>query len=242
MDWGKTGHRVIGEIAQKNLTTKSLEALDALLDGKSLAFVSTFADEIRSDKKYDYLAPWHYVNIPSDKCYQDLPPKPEGDIIYAINHCIQGLKNHRTTKDDKAFYLKLLVHFVGDIHQPLHVGRAEDRGGNDISIFWFGEKTNLHTLWDSQLIDHYEMSYTELSAHLPKMGKEQKIQLQNTAVVDWAHESQKYAAKIYREVPPKSKLEYVYHYQNFDLVRQRLLVAGLRLAAILNSIFDPTTP
>lgn len=237
-DWGKTGHRVIGQVAQEHLTPKTAAAVDALLGGMSLAFVSTYADEIRSDSRYNYLAPWHYVNMDKDVRYLQAEKNPKGDIITAIEYCKKVLKSQESTKADKAFYLKLLVHFIGDIHQPMHVGRKADRGGNNVKLTWFGEPTNLHRLWDTDLIEHYNMSYTELAAHLPKRSEQEKENCMKAPLLDWAHESQDLANMIYANTPEHAALGYVYHYQHFDTVRARLLEAGLRLAATLNTIFD----
>ena len=238
--WGKTGHRAIGEVAQQNLTPKAAQIIDELLGGKSLAFISTFADEIRSDETFNYLEPWHYVNMGEDMSYSESSKNPNGDIVVAINTCINYLKDSSVSKNQKAFYLKLLVHFVGDIHQPLHTGRKEDRGGNDIEIYWFGKKTNIHSLWDYDLIHFFEMSYTELASNLPKYSTYKKKNVMSATVLEWVYESQVLANDIYKKTPAGASLEYVYHYQNFDTVRKRLLEAGLRLAATLNMIFDPS--
>lgn len=237
--WGKTGHRVIGVIAQKHLTPKAAEQVNALLGGLSLAFVSTYADEIRSDDRYGHLAPWHYVNMDQNTRYNEADKNPKGDIVTAIQSCIEILKNPSSSKEDKTFHLKLLVHFVGDIHQPFHAGRKEDRGGISIDLFWFGKRTNLHRLWDTDLIEHYNMSYSELAAHLPKHIPEQKGVVKTAPLLDWVNQSQDLANTLYDKTPQGSRLGYVYHYQNFETVRTHLLDAGLRLAATLNTIFDP---
>ncbi len=238
-DWGKTGHRVVGEIAQQHLTPKASKKINQLLGGMSLAYVSIYADEIRSDGRYDHLAPWHYVNFKGNEKYHESEKNPDGDIITAMETCINFLKDPKSSAQEKAFYLKLLVHFIGDIHQPLHAGRKADKGGNQIQVYWFDEPTNLHTLWDSSLIDHYQMSYTELSAHLPQLSQKEKEIVMQAPRVDWAHESQVLAQDIYAQTPENATLGYSYHYQHFDTVRKRLLHAGLRLAATLNAIFDP---
>ena len=237
-DWGKTGHRVIGLVAQQHLTPKTAQAVSALLEGQSLAFVSTYADEIRSDSRYRHFAPWHYVNLPLDKKYGEVPPNPKGDVIHAIKTCLGVLKSPDANNEDKAFHLRMLVHFVGDLHQPMHVGRAEDKGGNDIAVYWFGKKSNLHRLWDSDLIDHYQMSYTELAQNLPNYGQDQHKDIAQAPLLSWAEESQKHAKHIYAQTEPNQRLGYKYHYQYFGIVRDRLHKAGLRLAAVLNQIFD----
>lgn len=172
-DWGKTGHRAVGEIASKHLNRKARKAIKDILDGTSLAEVSIYADEIRSDKKYRAYGPWHYVNVPFDTSYDEAEKNPKGDIILAINECITKVQNKTLSKGDRAFYLKLLVHFIGDLHQPLHTGRSEDKGGNDIQVRWFNEGSNLHRVWDSEMIDFYKMSYSELSSNREDLTKTQ---------------------------------------------------------------------
>ena len=239
-NWGSTGHRVIGAVAQKHLTSKTAQQVNTLLGGMSLAFVSTYADEIRSNNKYNHIAPWHYVNLDLNTRYSEALKNPKGDIVTAIQTCIEILKTPTSCQEDKAFYLKLLVHFVGDIHQPLHVGRKEDKGGNSIDLFWFSKRTNLHRLWDTNLIEHYNMSFTELAANLPKPSPAQKGAIMTAPLLDWLDQSQDLANVIYHKTHKGARLGYVYHYQNFETVRKQLLAAGLRLAATLNAIFDPS--
>ena len=125
--WGKNGHRVIGEIATQNLTRQTLKVVNEILDGQSLALVSTWADEMKSNSEFDKYSPWHYVNIPLDKEYNQIEKNPKGDIIQSINKCIEVLEDKNSLKVDKSFHLKYLVHLVGDVHQPLHTGRYEDK-------------------------------------------------------------------------------------------------------------------
>ena len=113
----------IGLVAEQHLTQKTKAAVDDLLQGESLAFVSTYGDEIRSNKEFKHFDPWHYVNMPLDKRYGDETPNPKGDVYHAST--VWGcLKTTKQDREDKAFYLRLLVHFVGDLHQPMHVGRS----------------------------------------------------------------------------------------------------------------------
>ncbi|MBU2525409.1 MAG: S1/P1 nuclease [Bacteroidetes bacterium] len=236
-DWGKTGHRVVGELAERNLTKKALRAVNELLGGEGLAFVSTFADEIRSDGRYKKFDTWHYVNFPFDKNYNDQTPNPDGDIIKGIETCVAILKDPAQPKSEKAFYLKLLIHFVGDLHQPMHIGLAEDKGGNDFQVQWFGRGSNMHRVWDSNLIDDYGMSYLELTENLPKLSKAQKKFISQASLMDWVTETRVLTIKIYESAEKGEKLGYNYAYEHNHLVRQQLQKAGLRLAATLNEIF-----
>ncbi|NAS29718.1 S1/P1 Nuclease [Flavobacteriaceae bacterium R38] len=235
--WGRTGHRVVGEVAENYLSGKARRAINKILDGQSLALASTYADEIKSDNRFRKFGPWHYVNFPFDKKYGEETPSEFGDLIKGIEKCVAVIKSKTSSKDDKAFYLKLLIHFIGDLHQPLHVGRGEDKGGNDIQVQWFGQGSNLHRVWDSDMIDSYGMSYTELSDNLPKITKKQRKQIQSSSLLDWVHESQGMAKEVYASANIGEKLSYKYMYDHFDTAKIQLQKGGLRLAKILNDIF-----
>jgi hypothetical protein len=236
-DWGKTGHRTTGKIAEKHLTRKAKKAIHKLLEGESLAFVSTFADEIKSDKKYNKFYSWHYVNFPLDGNYKDSEKNPKGDLITGINHCIAVLKDNNSTKEDKVFYLKILVHLVGDLHQPMHVGQAEDKGGNDIKVKWFYKSSNLHRVWDTDMIAEYKMSYTELADSVEELSKTEINQIKNGSVLDWVSETHELTKEVYNSVEENENLRYKYSYKYLSSVRKQLQKGGIRLAKLLNEIF-----
>jgi len=235
--WSKKGHRVVGEVAQENLTKKAAKAIAELLDGQSLAAVSNFGDEIKADSSYRRFSAWHYVNFPADQKYGDEPPSKNGDLMIGIQKCIEIIKNENSSKADKTFYLKMLVHLIGDLHQPMHVGRLEDKGGNDIQVRWFNKGSNLHRVWDSNMIDDYGMSYTELASNLPGLSKAQKKAIQKGDIYDWVEESQDLANEIYGSVEMGEKLYYRYSYDWFGTVEVQLEKGGLRLAKVLNNMF-----
>lgn len=237
-DWGKTGHRATGEIAEMYLSKKAKRKIATLLNGEGLALVSTFADDIKSDKQYRKYSPWHYVNFDFGKKYKEEEPSEYGDLIQGIEKCVEVLKSETSSNEDKAFYLKLLVHFIGDLHQPLHVGRAEDKGGNDIQVRWFKEGTNLHRVWDSNMIDYYGMSYSELAINNLPLSEAQKKEIEKGYFLDWAYETQSLAQKVYDSANVGEKLGYRYMYDYFPVVRQQLKKGGVRLAKVLNEIFD----
>ncbi|WGK65023.1 S1/P1 nuclease [Croceiramulus getboli] len=236
-DWGKTGHRATGEIADKYLTKKARRAIQELLDGQSLAVVSTYADEIKSDTLYRKYGPWHYVNFPFDSKYEDHPVPEQGDIIQGIRKALTVIQDESAPKKDRVFYLKLLVHFIGDLHQPLHVGRAADKGGNDIQVRWFDNGTNLHAVWDSRMIDHYGMSYTELAETSRALTKKEEETMMQGTPLSWMYESQQLVKKVYGSAQPGAKLGYRYMYDHFATVKEQLLKGGVRLAALLNQAF-----
>lgn len=237
-DWAKTGHRATGKIAEKYLSKKAKKEINKLLDGHSLAYVSNYGDEIKSDSKYRKYSPWHYVNFPFGGSYEEYPKSKKGDLIMGIKTCIDVLKNKESSKEDKVFYLKMLVHFMGDLHQPLHIGIADDKGGNDFQVRWFNSGTNLHSVWDSKMIESYGMSYTELALNEKQLSKQQLEAIKKGTIIDWMYESRELCEKIYNTAEVGAKLRYRYSYDHMNEVLFQLQKGGIRLAVVLNDIFE----
>jgi hypothetical protein len=235
--WGKNGHRVTGEIAEKHLTKKAKKQINKILKGQSLAFVSTYADEIKSDKKYNKYYSWHYINMGLEESYEEAEKNPKGDLKTGIDTCIKVLKNKNSTDDEKNFHLKMLVHFIGDLHQPMHIGRKEDKGGNSIQVEWFGRGTNLHRVWDTNMLDDWEMSYLELADNADNLTKKQIEAIEKGTIVDWVNEVHLVTKEVYNSVKVGENLRYKYSYNHFGTVRTQLQKGGIRLAKVLNDIF-----
>lgn len=233
--WGPTGHRVTGWIAEQHISKKVKKELARILEGQSLAIASTWMDEVRSDSSYDYISDWHWVTIHDGATYQQSEKNSKGDIIEAIERLTAALKSRALKPDEEREYLKMLIHLIGDVHQPLHVGGGNDRGGNDIKVTWFRAQSNLHRVWDSDMIDDTKLSYTELAGSLEKPDATTISSWQKSNVHTWATESLGYRNQVYRY--GDGKLGYKYAYENFHIVRYRLLQAGIRLAGVLNEIY-----
>lgn len=232
--WGQIGHRVVGEIAYNHLSKKVRKQIQAVLEGHSIAMASNFMDEIKSESRYDSLGPWHYCTIPDGEAYSGAPE--EGDVIMAINKYIDLLKNGNLSKEEEAFSLKCLIHLVGDIHQPLHVGNGTDRGGNDVKVTYFWQTSNLHRVWDTGIIDGQNLSFTEYAEWIDHVEKGQIEQWQSDDIMVWAKESMSYRSQIY-DLPKDKKINYRYNYDNIATVNKRLLQAGIRLAGLLEEIY-----
>lgn len=243
--WGQNGHRIVGQIAEMHLTKTTRKAVVPLLAGDSLAEVGTWADEMRSAPGVFWQkesSRWHYINIDDRTAFDPhqyhTPHSREDvkDIYGGILRCIAQLKDKQTSLEERQFYLRFLVHLVGDIHQPMHAGQAEDRGGNSIALKFFGEQTNLHSLWDTELIESQNLSFSEFAAFIDTQDQQQLNRFLNSSPADWLKESRALSETIYRNTD--TELGYAYIYQNLPIAQQRLQQAGIRLAGLLNSIYD----
>ena len=237
LNWGSTAHRAMSEVASFYLTENANNKINEILDGETIVTVSTYADDIKSDSRYDKYYNWHFINMELDENYEDTVPSEKGDLFIAINRCLDILESDSATDSERSFYLKLLIHFIGDLHQPMHIGRYEDRGGNRIYVKWFGRNSNLHRVWDSDMINGYNMSYSELAENLPTPEK-LEIEFERDDLINWVNEVHSYTRKIYNDVSVNDNLGYEYQYENFQTVRDLLLIGGLRLASVLNYLFD----
>lgn len=232
--WGKIGHRVVGQVGQSFLTEKTKKMVAEILAGQSLADVSNFADEVRSDPHYDEYIPLHFVTIGRGQTYESSLRNAKGDVIVGIEKFSQILKDQSQPMDKRKEALSYLVHLIGDLHQPLHVGVAEDRGGNDIKVQWFGKESNLHKVWDEQMLQFEELSYSEYAAMLERLYPPTKAQeWMNGDARSWASESQNLRDSLYPKAG-ESDLNYVYHYQHKAIAYQRLYQGGVRVAYQLN--------
>lgn len=234
--WGQNGHRAIAHIAEARLNKGARRAVHELLDGRSMAEVSTWADEIKSDPAWDFALPWHYVNVEDDETYKSAPKHPGGDAIQAIERMRLTLKDRFQPRQKRAEALKFVIHLVGDLHQPLHFGRRSDRGGNDVNVRWFGKQTNLHTVWDSSIIQSWELSYRELADMAPLPSAPLLKRWEKDPILTWTAESFAYRSELYRI--GNGRLGYRYAYVHGPFLRQRLAQAGVRLAAMLNEALD----
>jgi|SRR5687767_10291104 len=240
--WGQTGHRIVGEIADGYLTKKARNAIHGILGNESIAMTSNWADFIKSDSDFNYLNTWHYINAKQGLSQTQFNTILQNDSITnaytQLNFLIAELKNKELEIDKKRMYLRLLIHIVGDIHQPLHVGQLEDLGGNRMRLQWFGESTNLHSLWDEKLIEFQKLSYTEYARAINYTTRLKRGQWQSQSLKEWFFESYQLAGKIYGSITgTEPKLGFRYNFDYIDILNNQLLKGGVRLAGLLNSIF-----
>ena len=244
MCWGQLGHRIVAEIADSYLTAKTKAEIKKILGNESIAMASNWGDFIKSDSTFKYMETWHYVNFEKNLNYNQLKEvlkRDTGkvdDAYSAIVFLTKELKKKSLAKSKKQMYLRLLVHFVGDVHQPLHVSPVGSTGGNDIRVQWFSQSSNLHRVWDSQLIEEQQLSYTEYTNYLNHTTANQRQKLQAEPLSKWLYDSYIIAQKLHNEITENNpKLGYRYNFDHIALLNEQMLKGGVHLAVLLNDTF-----
>lgn len=196
-----------------------------------------------SDPAYKQTAPWHFINAPLGLSFEDFKAKVSGgdqaNVYTAILAQEKILTDPASSHEQKVVALKFIVHFVGDIHQPMHVSKAEDKGGNTIQVNFLGRGTNLHGLWDTGLLEHDEKDYSTLAAKYDHPTEGQVRKWQSGPVIVWDWESYQISTQLYKEIDGISSrsLDESYYDSHIGIVRQRIEQAGIRLAGLLNKLF-----
>src|SRR5690606_34491547 len=240
--WGTTGHRVVAKIAENHLTCKTKRQIKKIIGKQPLAYWANWPDFIKSDPNWKMADSWHYLNFPQglnpSDFEENLKNSSDENLYKRALIIIDELKNNENLSlEKKQENLYFLIHLIGDAHQPLHMGREEDLGGNKIEVEWFRNKTNIHSLWDSKLVDFQQYSYTEYAQVLDFHNKKFNKTLTAGNLNDWLYDSYQKAEDIYAHTKAGDKLWFPYNYQYVSTLEEQLLKGGLRLAKVLNEIF-----
>ncbi len=254
--WGGNGHRIVGAIAASYLTEQARATVTDLLGDETLATASTWADEIKSDESYNWAYRLHFINLPRGVEKVDLARDCVGGdcVVAAINKYSAIMADSGAEREDRIEALKFLVHFIGDIHQPLHVSYADNLGGNTVKVSWFGKTAdtgpfgdfewNLHGAWDFGFISQRTGSdWVALALRI--RADINDLQLINWSSTrdpeEWANESYYITRQIYDQLPKDKVLGQGFYEQHIATVETRLASAGVRLAALLNRSFSGMT-
>jgi hypothetical protein len=264
--WGQNGHRIVAQICFDNLSPEAKKNIQTLLGDDYLTRIATWPDFIRSEKNWNFAKPWHFITVDNDQSVQDVMDKASHsdkieNVIEAIELMREVLRNDSEAKRKFQQLMKannveplsgsiegtaiaFLVHFIGDIHQPMHCGKELDAGGNKIDVLFFSEKTNLHSVWDEGIIEQEQLSFTEFSTFVDKRWQNLKEDCENDPIDKWAEESVLVRDQIYNalcestdEIPCLPDFSYQYQHDFLPLIEKRLGAAGFRAAAVFNAIF-----
>jgi hypothetical protein len=242
--WGYSGHRIIAEIAEQFLepqTVREVRDLLAIENVSTLAEVSTWADQIRVQRPET--APWHYVNIP----VHPLAGEPDGYdaardcpnnacVVAKIEQFERVLADRQAAQRLRLEALKYLIHFIGDVHQPLHASNDQDRGGNEAKVTFMGHQTNLHAVWDTGILQPAVVDEREYALRLfQKITQGEIEEWSQGNSIAWANETHRMAViAIYGELPRAGILPENYEARALPIVNGQLERSGVRLARVLN--------
>jgi len=241
--WGQNGHRIIGELAEKRISGRTKAQITLILNGEDLAEISTWADEERSNPSEFWqkqAGPWHYVTVPVNKAYKQVTPPEEGNAVTALEQFTATLRDKDADIEQRRLALHFITHIIGDLHQPLHAGNGTDRGGNDRIVRWYGQVTNLHSVWDTQMIQGQNLSYTEYALRLDRqISPQDTIAWWEVKPAVWIDESAAIRDTIYPEADGEeiTTLSWGYRYKHLPTAERRLQQGGVRLAAYLDWVF-----
>ena len=234
--WGPDGHRIVADIALQRLSPAAATETRRLLGGQNINEVASWADEVR--RSLPATAPWHYIDIeitdssyvPSRDC------KDHACVIWAVESQLAILSDRMQPDSARASALKYVVHFVGDLHQPLHAGERGDKGGNDVKLTFQGRPSNLHSVWDSGILLSFGQTDAEIVHQLDdEIARRKDITtLSGGTVVQWVMESHDIARDVvYRNLPYTNEISQQYIDAARPVIYERLLRAGVRLGAMI---------
>lgn len=245
--WGKVGHESVAEIARTQLLPQVAATIQDLLSDMDIVDAANWPDQIKSDPKWKHASTYHYMGISDGSEYfrqlASLSPSAQklGDVLRGLVKAEDVLRDSGSTKDEKAWALGFMVHFMGDLHQPLHTGRPEDKGGNAVTLKYFNKSTNLHAVWDSGIITAIlkppPRTLPDTLKFIDQLRTPSTAEIadwQNSYIMDWTLESVAPRKDIYKDVKLSSS---AYQKKYAPLVNEHILRAGYRLAAWLNAIF-----
>lgn len=236
--WGQKGHDITCAIAEQHLTKKAQKQISAIFDGKSIVYWANWMDNASHTPEFAYTKTWHYKNIDANETYDNAAQNANGDVLTAIEAQIKALRSGELNKKQSEIALRMLVHLVGDLHCPMHMGHKSDLGGNKWQIKYFNNGRNLHGIWDSDLIESaHKWTHTEWVKEIDRAGKNQIREIVSGTPYEWGRETYEAAKSVYENTPVGSKLSYDEVSYWTPLVERQLLCGGLRLAHILNELF-----
>lgn len=247
MAWGQKGHDTTCAIAQQHLTHAAKARIADILDGKSILYWSNWLDNAVHTPEYEYAKTWHYKNIDADQAYADVPPFEAGDVITALTELQLRLTTFEalpadevaTHKQEEALALKMFVHLMGDLHQPMHMGHATDLGGNRIMVKYFGRDANLHAIWDTNLVESaHAWSHTEWVEEIDRLSEEESMSIAAGNFDTWGEETFNLCREVYDDTPEGTRVSYDYVAKWTPVIERQFIRGGHRLASVLNAIFQ----
>lgn len=236
--WGQKGHDVTAYIAECHLTPEAAEKIDKVLGGHSLVYFANWLDIASHTPEYAYTSSWHYLNIDAGKTLGTMPKNPDGDVLEAVTSIAEKLRARDLTPEEELIHLKMLIHLMGDMHCPMHTGRLDDLGGNKRPVLVFGKASNLHSAWDTAIVEAaHRWSYTEWQEQTDRLSDDEAVLIQAGEPRDWLIETHAICRAIYEATPEGTNISYDYVDRATPVIELQFIRGGYRLARLLNEIY-----
>ncbi|MEP7165693.1 MAG: S1/P1 nuclease [Ferruginibacter sp.] len=235
MAWGKKGHELVAQIAFQFLDDSTKKIVKGYLGNLSIEEAANWMDDERSNSYYNYMRTWHYLDIDKGEVYK---ASSERNIITVLHSAIVDLRLYKTIKRKETKRdLLLIFHLMGDLHQPLHTGYAIDKGGNTIEITSPAVSGNLHSVWDTQIIDAKNITLDSCLQLYATLETAEVAALREINELKWMYQSRSLLDTVYSF--KDNYLDQQYIDNNARIIKKQLVIAGIRLAAVLNEVFGP---
>ncbi len=235
--WGRTGHGLVAEVAFKFLDDSTQKIVKKYLGNLTIEEAASWMDEERGNSYYNFMRPWHYLDIDKGEKYA---PGKERNVLSVLHSAITELRNRTTSglsEKEIRFRILLIFHLVGDLHQPLHTGYAIDKGGNTISINSPYVSGNLHSIWDTQILEFKQINLDTCMTYVSTMSSDEIASIRKINELKWMYESRSYLDRVYSF--ENNFMDKNYIDNNVEIIKKQLVVGGLRLASILDELFNP---
>ena len=229
--WGPRGHKIVAQIARQYLDKSVIDSVDNYLGDISLEKAGYWMDEVVMNSSYDFMKPWHFVAIESDKTYVRTKM---ADVVNVLENTIVSMKKRKGRKET-FLSIKILTHLVADIHQPLHCGFVKDKGGSQVKLRFFYKATDLHEVWDSEVLEYQGITAEDCLRLASQFTKRDIASYQRVDVLAWMEESRALLSYVYDFKGNKLGDEYLEKVT--PIIKMQLVKAGLRLASVLNQSF-----
>lgn len=236
--WGRTGHGLVAEIAFHFLDDSTQKIVKDYLGNLTIEEAASWMDDERGNSYYNYMRTWHYIDI--DKGQEYDPAAKERNILSVLHSAIVELRDYKKTglsKKEIKYRLLLIFHLVGDLHQPLHTGYTIDKGGNTIMITSPFVSGNLHSVWDTQILEYKGVNLDTCLSYYKKMSDVNLAEIKKIQEMKWMYQSRSYLDSVYSF--ENNYLDKRYIDSNIEIIKKQLVYGGVRLASVLEDIFKP---
>jgi hypothetical protein len=231
--WGNKGHIVVIQVAKNQLHQSTIDSINFYLNGMQWETASIWMNDVKKSGNYDYMLPWHTIILPRDRTYVSTESP---NVMNRIEYCLSVIKSRALyPRQEVTNAIMVLIHLVGDLHEPLNCGYPEDKGGKRAEVDFFGRKTSLYKVWETEIIDVKNIDQWDGAQINLALTKKEIANMKYGNIRDWMDESRSILDSVYAFKDGTISNEYLA--KNKIVISKQLVKAGMRLANLLSSCF-----